>query len=59
MDAGEKTELIFGHLRFAGEISIGSEKHSVQGLNRPVSPDELITFTPQFHRTTLTNPDGI
>jgi exopolysaccharide biosynthesis protein len=59
MDSGDKSELIFGHLRFAGEISVGSEKHSVQGLNRPISPDELIIFTPQFHRTTLTNPDGI
>jgi phosphodiester glycosidase len=34
-------------------------KHSVQGLNRPLSSDELIIFTPGFHRTTLTNPDGI
>ncbi len=59
MDTGNKTELIFGHLRFAGDISIGSEKYSVQGLNRPVSSDELIIFTPQFHLTTLTNPDGI
>lgn len=59
MDTGNKTELIFGHLRFAGDISSGSEKHSVQGLNRPVSSGELIIFTPQFHRTTLTNPDGI
>ncbi len=57
--AGDKTELIFGHLRFTGEISVGSEKHSVQGSNRPISPDELIIFTPQFHRNTLTNPDGI
>jgi exopolysaccharide biosynthesis protein len=56
---GDKTEVIFGHLRYAGNISLGSLKHSVQGLNRPLSPDELIVFTPGFHRTTLTNPDGI
>lgn len=59
IDSGDKTEVIFGHLRFTGEISVGSVKHSVPGLNRPLSPDELIVFTPRFHRTTLTNPDGI
>ena len=57
--AGDKTELIFGHLKFSGKISVGSVKHAVQGLNRPLAPDEMIVFTPQFHRTTLTNPDGI
>jgi exopolysaccharide biosynthesis protein len=59
IDAAGKTEVIFGHLRFTGNISVGSVKHPVQGLNRPVSQDELIVFTPRFHRTTLTNPDGI
>jgi exopolysaccharide biosynthesis protein len=59
IDSGDKTDVIFGHLRFTGEISVGSAQHSVQGLNRPLSPDELIVFTPRFHRTTLTNPDGI
>jgi len=59
VDAGDRTEVIFGHLKFSGEVSVGSSKHAVQGLNRPLSRDELIVFTPQFHRTTLTNPDGI
>ena len=56
---GSATEVIFGHLKFAGEISIGPAKHPVHGLNRPLLPDELIIFTPAFHRTSLTNPDGI
>lgn len=59
IDSSDKTEIIFGHLKFSGEISLGSLKRAVQGLNRPLSPDELIVFTPEFHRTTLTNPDGI
>ena len=59
VDTGDKTEVVFGHLKFTGEISVGPVKHPVQGLNRPLSPDELIIFTPRFHRTTLTNPDGI
>ena len=48
IDAGSKTEVVFGHLRFSGEISMGSMKHSVQGLNRPLSADELIIFTSKF-----------
>jgi exopolysaccharide biosynthesis protein len=59
IDAGDKTEIIFGHLKFSGEISVGSVKRSVQGLNRPLAPDDLIIFTPRFHRSSLTNPDGI
>ena len=58
MSSGENTEVIFGHLRFSGYISAGRTKHNVQGLNRPLSPDELIIFTPEFHRTSLTNPNG-
>jgi len=53
------TEVVFGHLKFSGEISIRGRKCAVQGLNRPLSSDELIVFTPEFHRTSLTNPDGI
>lgn len=56
---GGNTEVVFGHLKFSGEILVSQTKHKVQGLNRPLSPDELIVFTPEFHRTSLTSPDGI
>jgi len=59
ISSGNNTEVVFGHLRFSGQVSVGRTKHSVQGLNRLVSPDELIVFTPEFHRTSLTNPDGV
>jgi exopolysaccharide biosynthesis protein len=59
IDKGKLTEVVFGHLRFSGELSAGRAKHKVAGVNRPISPDELIIFTPEFHRTTLTNPDGV
>jgi exopolysaccharide biosynthesis protein len=59
IDAGTTTEVIFGHLKFSGEISVESNKRAVQGLNRPVSPNEVVVFTPEFHRNTLTNPAGI
>ncbi|HVP91326.1 MAG TPA: hypothetical protein VMS75_08930, partial [Terriglobales bacterium] len=31
----------------------------VDGVNRPRETDELILFTPDFHRTTLTGPGGV
>ena len=36
----------------------GDRHFSVDGLNRPRKEGEMILFTPCFHRTTLTNPDG-
>ena len=35
-----------------------SKKFSIDGLNRPRNEAEIILFTPSFHKTTLTNPDG-
>jgi len=54
-----RQELIFGHIRFAGQIIAGRMKHPIDGLNRPRGDNELIIFTPEFHRTTLTDPAGL
>jgi exopolysaccharide biosynthesis protein len=54
-----RQELIFGHIKFAGQIIAGRMKHAIDGLNRPRSDNELIIFTPEFHRTTLTDPAGL
>jgi len=51
-------ELIFGHLKFTGEI-VAAAKHDINGLNRPRADHETIVFTPEFHRTTLTDPGGL
>jgi hypothetical protein len=66
----ESTQIVMGHLKFVGEISLGPISrlrrgqparvevgHAVNGLNRPLAKDELIIFTPEFHKTTLTTPD--
>jgi hypothetical protein len=73
----EMQRVIFGHVKFEGEIVISTKwhgrlareytrkmrvpqhKHIISGLNRPRADDELIVFTPEFHRTTLTEPNGI
>ncbi len=52
-------DLIFGHLKFEASIAIGAKTQFVNGFNRPLAPDEIVIFTPEFHRTTLTTPDGV
>ncbi|MEW6208354.1 MAG: phosphodiester glycosidase family protein [Acidobacteriota bacterium] len=57
---GATTEIIFGHLTFTGllKTSRGGQR-TVDGINRQRAADEMIIYTPEFHRTTLTTPDGI
>jgi exopolysaccharide biosynthesis protein len=53
-------EVIFGHLKFSGYVESGrSRRSAISGLNRPRDANELIAYTPEFHRTTLTTPDGV
>lgn len=59
IDEGTATNVIFSQLKYQGELSVGRRRHEVNGINRPVASDEMIVFTPEFHRTTLTNPDGV
>jgi len=57
--SGNATEVVFGHLQFFAKIATPGSSHAVSGLNRPLAPDELVIFTPEFHRTTLTVPEGV
>jgi hypothetical protein len=53
-------EIIFGHLKFSGYVeSPRGRRSAISGLNRPRAADELIVYTPEFHKTTLTTPDGV
>jgi hypothetical protein len=57
---GNAQKIVFGHIVFTGELIAGAKsKHAINGLNRPRADDELIVFTPEFHRTTLTDPKGL
>ena len=59
IEGSEAQKIIFGHIVFTGELLAGAKtKHAINGLNRPRAGDELIVFTPEFHRTTLTDPNG-
>lgn len=60
IEKGGSQQLIFGHVKFAGQVIVGATTtHAINGLNRPRADNELIVFTPEFHRTTLTEPDGL
>ncbi len=50
---------VFGRLSFRGEVHLaGGETIPLDGLNRTRGPSEIVLFTPDFHRTTLTPPQG-
>lgn len=54
------TSVVFGHLKFSGYVeSARGRRAAINGINRPRGADELIIYTPEFHRTTLTTPDGV
>jgi exopolysaccharide biosynthesis protein len=60
IEKGGSQQLIFGHVKFAGQVIAGAKTaHAINGLNRPRADNELIVFTPEFHRTTLTEPNGL
>ena len=52
------TRLIFGHLAWDGIVTVAGRRRTLNGLNRPRRPNEVILFSPQFHETTLTDSTG-
>ena len=59
-DAGGLTRAAVVTVDFrAAVIAEDGTARSVDGVNRPRGDDELILFTPEFHRTTLTGPGGV
>jgi hypothetical protein len=59
-NAGGQTRVAMARIDFKVEvIAEGKARFPVSGVNRPREENELIVFTPEFHRTTLTGQDGI
>jgi len=56
---GERTRLavVDAEVRVEAVVAKGARRR-VDGVNRPRLEDELILFTPEFDRTTLTGPGG-
>ncbi|HEX4951506.1 MAG TPA: phosphodiester glycosidase family protein [Blastocatellia bacterium] len=54
------TKVAFARVTVKAELKLnGKEFVALHGFNRPREADQLIVFTPEFHRTTLTTPDGL
>jgi exopolysaccharide biosynthesis protein len=59
-NAGGKTRLAVVDVDFGAEVvPARGARRRVDGVNRPRLDDELVLFTPEFHRTTLSGPSGV
>ena len=53
------TDVFIARLAMTEAVRIGTETLELAGINRERKPDDLVMYTPEFSRTTLTNNDGI
>jgi hypothetical protein len=59
-NAGGETRIAVAQIEVGATVTVnGEDVRPIDGINRPRGTDELIIFTPEFHKTTLTGPDGI
>ena len=54
-----QTVVEFAHLNISEMVKIKNKDFNLSGVNRERKPDELVKYTSYFHRTTLTNGDGL
>jgi exopolysaccharide biosynthesis protein len=60
-----KSDVVIGHLKWSGEAQIGTLRfgnnpaYPIAGINRQREANEMVLFTPEFHRTTLTTTGGV
>jgi hypothetical protein len=58
-DGDGTVHAVFGRLSFQGEARIeGGATIPLDGVNRARESEEVVLYTPEFHRTTLTHPGG-
>lgn len=58
-ESGGQTRAAIALVTAQAELRVGKVTRVINGFNRPREKDELIVFTPEFHRTTLTAADGL
>ncbi|MEP7147602.1 MAG: phosphodiester glycosidase family protein [Acidobacteriota bacterium] len=54
----DKTLVSFNHLETRSWFEVKARVLEVSGINRERKENELIEYTPKFHSTTLTSPNG-
>jgi exopolysaccharide biosynthesis protein len=52
------TRLVMGHVTWQGSVTAGRHTRPLNGINRPRGRNEVVLFTPEFSRTTLTDDTG-
>ncbi len=58
-DHNGTAKAVFGRLGFSGQVVFAEgEPVPLDGMNRQRQPSEVVLYTPDFHRTTLTPPGG-
>lgn len=55
----KQTDVNISHLNLHKEISINKKKFDLTGINRERKENDLVVFTPEYHRTTLTDASGL
>src|SRR5690606_15243452 len=55
----DRTHVDFARMGTKRMIEIRGREFTVDGIDRERRDNELVVFTPAFHRTTLTGPDGV
>lgn len=58
-ESGGQTRAATALVTAEAKLHVGKVALAINGFNRPREKDELIVFTPEFHRTTLTLTDGL
>ena len=53
------TNVYFENLNLLGQIFINGKSSELTGINRERKQDDLLIFTPEFNRSTLTNSNGV
>jgi exopolysaccharide biosynthesis protein len=54
----KQTSVNFGNIKTITEIEIGKKTFVLSGIDRERKDNEIIEYTPYFHRTTLTDANG-
>lgn len=55
----DRTNILFGRTTLSLALKIGNETVDLSGINRERRKDDIVIYTPEFGRTTLTGNDGI
>jgi phosphodiester glycosidase len=53
------SRLVFGQVDWTAQMTVAGQQRTIDGLNRARGDDDVVLFTPGFHRTTLTDDSGV